>query len=122
MTAQAKADAMAAPEPTRAPLKLERALDLLIDADRAGLYVFALDALNAFGDSAWHSTVASLRGKGLEFLERPHPHQHQHGGTARFKEYRLAPASREKAHRLRDTYRRARGVMPATPEEGRRHD
>jgi len=109
MTAQAKATAIPAVEPPRAPLKVELALSLLIEADRAGRYVCALDALAAFGDSAWHSTVAGLRKKGLSFLQRPYQHQHQHGGTARFLEYRLAPGHRKKAAQLLGQYRQARG-------------
>lgn len=105
MTTQTKTIAPP-PPPPRQPMKVELALELLIKADDAGQFVYALDAARAYGDSAWHSTVAGLRGKGLEFLQRPYHHQHRHGGRARYEEYRLAPSSREKAERLLASYRK----------------
>lgn len=104
MTAQTK-NSTTPPRPPRQPLKIELALELVIEAARAGKYVFAGDAHNAFGDSAWHSTVDRLRGKGLEFLQRPYHHRHRHGGCVLYQEYRLTPESRKKAERLLAEYR-----------------
>lgn len=123
MTNEAKAAAMTtAPTPTREPFKLEHALALLIEHDRQRLYVNAETARRAYGDYAWHSTVDKLRKKGLAFIQRPAQLPHRHGGFVRLEDYRLSPGSREVAEKLLAHYRRARGVLPADPEESRRHD
>lgn len=105
MTAQPKAVASAAPARPRTPLKIEQTLALLIEADRDGRYLTALDALNSHGDSCWHTSVATCRAKGLEFVQRSHPHQSQSGAEVRFQAYRLAEGHREKAERLLAQYR-----------------
>lgn len=93
----------------RQPLKLEHSLALLISAHHAGRYVTTLDALTAYGDTCWHSSVSDLRERGLKFHQREHRHTHQHGGAARFQAYLLTPDSVEAAQELLMSYRRARG-------------
>lgn len=94
---------------SRQPLKIQLALALLVDAYRDGRFITTLDALNTYGDTCWHTSVATLRDKGLVFQQRLHRHTHQNGGTARFQAYQLTPESLELAERLLATYRRARG-------------
>ncbi|WP_163650716.1 hypothetical protein [Modicisalibacter sp. 'Wilcox'] len=98
----------------RIPLKLELALELLLQADDAQRYITTLDALQAYGDTCWHSTVAALRAKGVEFLQERYQHAHRHGGHARFEAYRLSPDSREQAEQLLRWYQ-------ALPGQGVRH-
>jgi len=123
MTAQAKADAMTtAPEPTRAPLKRERLLSLLLAAHEAGRWLTHEDTHAAYGDSCFPTDVSGLRREGLAIEGERHRFTNCDGRPTTRNRYRLAdPESVEKARQLRDTYRRARGVLPADPEEGRRH-
>lgn len=114
MTIQAARERRDTTAPTRTPLKLELALEMLLRADDAQQYIINLDASQAYGDTCWHSTVAALRAKGIDFLQKPHLHHHQHGGEARFEAYRLSPASREKAEQLLLWYR-------SLPGQGARH-
>lgn len=100
-------------EPERAPLKLELALALLIDAYHADRFITTLDALNTYGDTCWHTTAHTLRDRGVTFCQHTHRHAHQNGGTARFQAYQLAPESLETAERLLAFYRRGRGAPPA---------
>lgn len=93
----------------RQPLKMELALSLLVDAYRADRYITTLDALNTYGDTCWHTSVATLRDKGLTFKQRLHRHTHQSGGVARFQAYKLEAGSLARAEELLATYRRARG-------------
>lgn len=88
----------------RTPLKIELALEMLVEADRRGAYVSALDALQEFGDTAWHSTVAGLRSKGIRFAQQPYNHEHRHGGTARFQLYRISPECRDLAREMLADY------------------
>lgn len=100
------------PAPTRQPLKLEHSLALLVDAYEAGRFVTTLDALTAYGDTCWHTSVADLRERGLRFRQRDHRHTHRHGGAARFQAYQLTPDSVEPARALLANYRTARGAQP----------
>jgi len=60
--------------------------------------LFALDALNLYGDTCLHSTISDLERRfGLVFTREPVTHPHRHGGTAEFKRYTLAPECRELA-------------------------
>jgi hypothetical protein len=98
--------------PTRPPMKLELALTLLLDAHQTSLHVTALDALAAYGDTCWHSTVNALRDKGLEFVQHEYPHINRNGGTSRFQAYRLTPGSVELAETLMMLYRTGRRQTP----------
>ena len=103
---------MSQPTQQRAPLKIEQTLALLIDAYHADRFITALDALNAYGDCSWHSSVSTLRERGLVFEQHTHNHTNQVGGVTRFQSYQLTPESLEKAEALLASYRMAR-----TPEQ-----
>ena len=94
---------MEQPTQQRAPLKIEQSLALLIDAYHADRFITALDALNAYGDCSWHSSVSTLRERGLV------------GGVTRFQSYQLTPESLEKAEALLADYRLARSVESGVP-------
>jgi len=81
----------------RPPLKIELCLEMLIQADREGRFVMSFDAMREYGDTCLHSSIATLRAKGIRFLQMDYPHEHRHGGKAHFQQYRLAPDSRQKA-------------------------
>lgn len=99
---------------SRQPLKMELALSLLIDAYRDGRFITTLDAMNTYGDTCWHTSVAALRDKGLVFKQRLHRHTHQNGGVARFQAYQLEPESLERALALLAFYRRGRGDVQSS--------
>lgn len=102
----------------RPPLKIEMALAMLLEAYREQRYVCALDALRDHGDTCWHSSVAELREKGIEFVQRDHPHVHRHGGRALYQDYRLAAGSVEKAEIMLAIYRAGRrGISRADVED-----
>lgn len=86
------------------PLKVELALDLLVRADRAGVFVTTLDASAEYGDTCFHTTIASLRDRGFRFDQMPYKHQHRHGGTAHLQSYRLSEKSRATALNLLQHY------------------
>lgn len=86
------------------PLKIELALDLLIRAEREGVFVTTLDAFAEYGDTCFHTTIASLRDRGIHFDQVPYKHQHRHGGTAHFQSYRLSEKSRATALNLLQHY------------------
>lgn len=92
------------------PLKIELALDMLIRADQEGRFVISLDALSQFGDTCFHTTVSTLREKGITFLQKTHKHQHRHGGVTHFQSYRISPNSLETAKRLAQHYADMREV------------
>lgn len=100
MANQAARERRSVAAPRRTPLKIELALDMLLQADQEDRYVMSFDAMREYGDTCLHSTIATLREKGLQFLQKPYKHEHRHGGTALFQWYRLAPGSRAKAHAL----------------------
>lgn len=67
--------------------------------------LFALDALNLYGDTCLHSTVSDLERRfGLVFTREPVTHPHQHGGTTVFARYTLAPECRGLAAKLLKPY------------------
>lgn len=102
----------------RPPMKIELALALLVEAYHEHRYVCALDALRDHGDTCWHSSIADLREKGLEFVQRDHPHVHRHGGKALYQDYRLAAGSVEKAESMLRLYRAGRrGISRADVEK-----
>lgn len=102
----------------RPPMKIELTLALLTAAYHERRYVCALDALNDHGDTCFHSSIADLREKGLEFIQRDHPHMHRHGGKALYQDYRLASGSIEKAESMLAIYRAGRrGISRADVEE-----
>ena len=106
-------------ESARVPLKTEQALALLLNAYQRDRFIIALDALNAFGDTCWHSTVAALRKQGIEFEQRSHEHTHQRGGTVWFQAYRLRDEeSAQKAAQLLAFYR----SVPRGQRRKRRQD
>lgn len=92
------------------PLKIELALNMLIRADQEGRFIMSFDAMQEYGDSCLHTTIATLREKGITFLQQPYKHQHRHGGTAHFQSYRLSPTSRVAALNLANHYAAMRGV------------
>lgn len=102
---------------TRPPLKIELSLTLLVEAYHESRYVCALDALRVNGDTCWHSSVAELRDKGLEFLQKDHPHMHRHGGKALYQDYRLAAGSIEKAENLLKLYQAGRDNAKTNPRK-----
>lgn len=113
MANQAARESRPVAKTRRAPLKIELALKMLIAADRSGRYVMSFDAMREYGDTCLHSTIATLREKGLQFLQQPYPHEHRHGGKVRFQQYRLAPGSRQKAHALLMEYQALTGSRGA---------
>ena len=124
MTNEAKAAAMttAPDEEPRGPLKRERLLSLLLAAYEAGRWLTHEDTHAAYGDSCFPTDVSGLRQAGLTIEGERHRFTNCDGRPTTRNRYRLADAeSVEKARKLRDTYRRARGALPANPEEGRRH-
>lgn len=122
MTIQPTPDAMTAPEETpRAPFKRERLLSLLLSAYEAGAWLTHEDTHRAYGDSCFPTDISGLRREGLHIVGEPHRFTNCDGSATTRNRYRLAAESVEKARRLRDTYRRARGALAADPEEGRRH-
>lgn len=100
----------------RPPLKIELSLALLVEAYQESRYVCALDALRVNGDTCWHSSVAELRGKGLEFIQRDRPHMHRHGGQALYQDYRLSEKSIEKAEMLLKLYQAGRRQTPMSSQ------
>ncbi len=63
--------------------------------------LFALEALNLYGDTCLHSTISDLsRRYGLVFSREWVTHNHQHGGTTEFARYTLVPECRELAAEL----------------------
>lgn len=92
------------------PLKIELALDMLIQADQEGRFIMSFDAMREYGDTCLHTTIATLRDKGVTFLQQSYKHKHRHGGTAHFQSYRIAPSSRSKAIRLAQHYADMREV------------
>ncbi|HBK37468.1 MAG TPA: hypothetical protein DDZ35_11880 [Halomonas sp.] len=92
------------------PLKIELALDMLIRADQDERFIMSFDAMQEYGDSCLHTTIATLREKGITFLQQPYKHQHRHGGTAHFQSYRISPSSRETAKQLAQHYADMREV------------
>lgn len=102
------ADAISIESGARAPLKIELSLGFVVDAYYADRYVCALDALADHGDTCWHTSVATLRKRGLEFEQRDKPHVHRHGGHVRYQDYRLAPGSIESAELMLEWYRSGR--------------
>lgn len=92
------------------PLKIELALDMLIRADQEGRFIMSFDAMREYGDSCLHTTIATLRDKGITFLQQPYKHEHRHGGTAHFQSYRIAPSSRSAAVLLAQHYASMREV------------
>lgn len=102
----------------RPPLKIELTLGFVIGAYYAHHYVCALDALANHGDTCFHSAIAGLRKKGLEFEQRDRPHTHRHGGQALYQDYRLASGSVEKAEGMLERYRVVRlGILSAENEQ-----
>lgn len=92
----------------RPPLKIELTLGFVVDAYHADRYVCAFDALADHGDTCFHTSVATLRKRGIEFDQRDKPHVHRHGGHARYQDYRLALGSVERAERMLNRYRAGR--------------
>ncbi|MCP1317852.1 hypothetical protein [Halomonas sp. 707B3] len=101
----------------RPPLKIELSLVLLVEAYHESRYVCALDALRVNGDTCWHSSVAELRDKGLEFLQKDRPHMHRHGGKALYQDYRLSAGSIEKAENLLRLYQAGRSQAQTSPRK-----
>ena len=56
------------------PLKIELALDMLIRADQDERFIMSFDAMQEYGDSCLHTTIATLREKGITFLQQPYKH------------------------------------------------
>lgn len=102
---------------TRPPLKIELSLTLLVEAYHESRYVCALDALRVNGDTCWHSSVAELRDKGLEFLQKDRPHMHRHGGKALYQDYRLSEKSIERAENLLRLYQAGRSRAQTNPRK-----
>ncbi|WP_075882055.1 hypothetical protein [Vreelandella massiliensis] len=94
---------------TAKPLKIELALDMLIRADRESRYVMQYDASDEYGETCFHTTISTLRDKGIDFLQLPYKHTHRHGGTAHFQSYRISPKSRAAALNLANHYAAMRG-------------
>lgn len=86
------------------PLKVELALDMLIRAKQEGRFVTTLDALQEFGDTCFHTTIAKLRERGVTFIQQPYQHTHRHGGTAHFQSYQLSEKSHAAAISLSQHY------------------
>lgn len=123
MSEKKAAGVIAAPEEaTRAPTKYERTLSLLLSAHDKDRPLTHEDAGNAIGESCFPTTMSQLRARGVAIESEWRTFQNRDGGHARRKAYWLAPEEVEAARKMRDTYRRARGVLPTEPEEGRRDD
>lgn len=110
MIDQREPDDCVAPEPVRAPTKYERMLTLLLNAHEMGRGVTHDDALRAFGESCFPTTASQLRAKGLSIDGEWHEFDNRDGGKVRRKVYRLQEESVPKARKLRNKYRKARGV------------
>lgn len=92
------------------PLKIELALDMLIRADQEDRFIMSFDAMREYGDTCLHTTIATLRDKGITFLQQSYRHEHRHGGTAHFQSYRIGPGSRTAASQLAQHYAAMREV------------
>lgn len=94
----------------RPPYKLELCIKEFLKRCEAGL--IQLEALNAYGETCLHTTVATLANdKGLVFKRVPVPHIHRHGGKAIFTRYSLLnEEERAKAKVLLNHFENKRGL------------
>jgi hypothetical protein len=94
----------------KAPTKLE--LSLLEFLDRESFGMFALEALNSYGDTCLNSTVSTLSNiHSIEFDRIVQLHQSQRGPIVRFTRYTIKnDEERNKAITLLENLREKRGA------------
>ena len=96
--------------PKRAPYKIELCLAELLTRGEAGL--FELEALQAYGDTALHSTISTLANShGFTFRRLDHRHTNQFGLVVHFTRYILTDDEQiDKAKSQLKHYRTKRGL------------
>lgn len=95
---------------TKPPFKIELCLTELINRAENGLN--QLEAFNAYGETALHSTISVLANDcGLIIKRVREPHIHRHGALTHFNRYSLSSIdSMAHAKHLVATYSKRRGV------------
>jgi hypothetical protein len=92
------------------PFKIELCLTELITRGDLGLN--QLEAFNAYGETALHSTISALANDhGLLIKRVREPHTHRHGALTHFNRYSLNTIdSMSHAKKIVTTYAKQRGV------------
>ena len=95
---------------TKPPFKIELCLTELINRAEQGIN--QLEAFNAYGETALHSTISALANDhGLLIKRVSEPHTHRHGALTHFNRYSLNTIdSMAHAKRIIASYAKLRGV------------